>query len=142
VLTSTVRLARRIAITAAGFLLIGLGLVLLVAPGPGFLVIALGLLVLSAEYDWARRRFEQVRDKALELADQAAANRLSAAASLLFGIGMVGLGIALIAIDSLPASGWVTGISVIIAGLAVMATIIYSLRLARNHRMLADDGPA
>ena len=62
-LSSTVRFARRIAITAAGFVLIVLGGVLLVAPGPGFLVIALGLLVLGVEYEWARRRFEQVRDK-------------------------------------------------------------------------------
>jgi len=137
-LSSTARLARRIAITAVGFLLIVVGGVLLVAPGPGFLVIALGLLVLGVEYDWARRRFEQVRDKAIDLADKAAANKLSATGSLLFGVGMLGFGVALIVAESLPGSGWATGISIIIAGLAIMATIIYSLVTARQRQTIAD----
>ena len=51
-LSSTARLARRIAITAVGFLLIVVGGVLLVAPGPGFLVIALGLLVQALSLLW------------------------------------------------------------------------------------------
>jgi vacuolar-type H+-ATPase subunit I/STV1 len=137
-MSAPVRLARRIAITAAGAILIGLGLVLLIAPGPGFLVIALGLLVLGVEYEWARRRFEQVRDKAVDLADQAAANRLSVSFSMLFGLGMLALGVALIVTESLPASGWATGISTIIAGLAILATIIYSLVTARQRQTLAD----
>lgn len=137
-LSAALRLARRIAITALGGILIALGAVLLVAPGPGFLVIALGLLVLGTEYDWARRRFAQVRDKAVDLADKAAANRLSATGSLLFGAGMLGLGVALIAVEGLPGSGWASGISVIIAGLAILATIIYSLVTAHQRQMIAD----
>lgn len=137
-LSTALRLARRIAITALGGILIALGAVLLVAPGPGFLVIALGLLVLGTEYDWARRRFAQVRDKAVDLADKAAANRLSATGSLLFGAGMLGLGVALIAVEELPGSGWASGISIIIAGLAILATIIYSLVTAHQRQMIAD----
>lgn len=137
-LSAAVRLARRIAITAAGVILLCFGTVLLVAPGPGFLVIALGFLVLGTEYDWARRRFEQVRDKAISLSDQAAANRLSATGSLLFGLGVLAVGIMLIVIERLPASGWATGISTVIAGLVIMATIVYSLVTAHQRQTLAD----
>jgi hypothetical protein len=38
----------------------------------------------------------------------------------------------------LPGSGWVTGISVIFAGLAILATIIYSLVSARQRRTVAN----
>ena len=140
-LAAPFRLARRIAITLVGAILIGLGVVLLVAPGPGFLVIALGLLVLGIEYEWARRRFEQARDKAVDLADQAAGNRLSSTFSLLFGVGMLALGVALIVTDGLPASGWATGISVIVGGLAILATIIYSLVTARQRQRSLSDLP-
>jgi hypothetical protein len=141
VLSAPLRLARRIAITVAGSALVALGAVLLVAPGPGFLVIALGLLVLGVEYEWARRRFEQARDKAVDLADQAAANRLSATFSVLFGLGMLALGVAMIVTESLPASGWATGVSVIVGGLAILATIIYSLVTARQRQNSWSDLP-
>lgn len=49
------RLVRRVGITVAGGALLGLGIALIVLPGPAFLVIPAGLGVLSLEYGWARR---------------------------------------------------------------------------------------
>jgi len=46
-----------------GFLLIGLGLVMLVTPGPGWLSIAAGVGFLAKDYDWARRWLERLREK-------------------------------------------------------------------------------
>src|SRR6266516_1064968 len=56
-----VRLLRRIAITVVGTVILAVGVVLLVAPGPGLLVILLALIVFAVEYEWARRRLDRCR---------------------------------------------------------------------------------
>ncbi|HSH00187.1 MAG TPA: PGPGW domain-containing protein [candidate division Zixibacteria bacterium] len=53
---------RRVLITISGSTLIGVGLLLLVLPGPGLLLIFAGLLVLGGEYVWARRLTERVKE--------------------------------------------------------------------------------
>ena len=50
-----VRLLRRIAVTVVGTVILAVGVVLLVAPGPGLVVIALALAVFAIEYQWAKR---------------------------------------------------------------------------------------
>ena len=45
-----VRLLRRIAVTVVGTVILAVGVVLLVAPGPGLVVIALALAVFAIEY--------------------------------------------------------------------------------------------
>ena len=62
------RLFRRIAITAVGTVILAVGLILLVAPGPGLVVIALALAVFAVEYEWARRRLAAVQERALSTA--------------------------------------------------------------------------
>lgn len=64
------RSVRRIVVTLVGALLILLGVIMIVTPGPGWLTIIAGLGVLSTEYTWARRalahckaRYGQARDK-------------------------------------------------------------------------------
>ena len=84
------KLLRRLAISVAGLIVLLVGVVMLVAPGPGFLVIALGLLILSVEYEWARRHLDRAKSHARTLADKAAANRLSTAISTLFALGIIG----------------------------------------------------
>jgi len=44
-----VRLLRRIAVTVAGTVILAVGVVLLVAPGPGLMVIALALAVFASQ---------------------------------------------------------------------------------------------
>ncbi|HYZ91557.1 MAG TPA: PGPGW domain-containing protein [Actinomycetota bacterium] len=58
------RSGRRVAVTAVGFSLLGVGVVLLVVPGPGLLFIAAGLAVLATEYSWARRALEAAKQRA------------------------------------------------------------------------------
>lgn len=64
-----VRLLRRIAITALGTVILAVGVLLLVAPGPGLLVIVLALAVFAIEYEWARRRLATARDLARTASD-------------------------------------------------------------------------
>ncbi len=127
-----IRVLRRIAVTVAGVVVLAIGVVLLVAPGPGVLVILLALLLVAIEYEWARRRLDAVRARARSAAEKAAANRVAAASTILFGIGAVGLGGVLIFTDFLPLSGLGPGIGVIIGGSAVLITTFYSVREARR----------
>jgi uncharacterized protein (TIGR02611 family) len=135
--TTSWKLLRRLAISVVGLIVLLVGVVMLIAPGPGFLVIALGLLILSVEYEWARRHLDRAKSHARTLADKAAANRLSTALSTLFALGIVGLGGVLALTQFLPASGVATGISVAFGGIVALSTILYSV-LQRRKR-LPDD---
>ena len=127
-----VRLLRRITVTVAGTVILAVGVVLLVAPGPGLLVILLALIVFAVEYEWARRRLVTVRDKARSAAEKTAASRVATASAVLFGIGAIGLGVVLIFTNLLPLSGVAVGASVALGGLTVLATTAYSVREMRR----------
>ena len=57
------RMARRIGVAIVGSIVLGVGLVLLVTPGPAFVVIPIGLGILSLEFDWARRWLHKVKER-------------------------------------------------------------------------------
>lgn len=126
-MTSSWRLLRRLAVTVVGLVVLLLGVVLIVAPGPGFLVIALGLLILSFEYEWARRHLDRVKSRARSVADQAAANKVSTALSVLFALGVIGLGGVLALTETLPGSGLTTGVSLVFGGAVTLSTVVYSV---------------
>jgi uncharacterized protein (TIGR02611 family) len=52
---------RRPVVTLVGLLLIAVGAVLLVLPGPGLLVMAVGLAVLATEYPAAQRLLDRIK---------------------------------------------------------------------------------
>lgn len=137
-----VRLLRRIAVTVVGTVILAVGVVLLVAPGPGLLVILLALIVFAAEYEWARRHLAAIRVRARSAADKAAASRVATAAAILFGIGAIGLGAVLIFTDVLPLSGVGTGAGVALGGLTVLATTAYSVRELRRAEKAGEIGRA
>ena len=57
--------AKRIVLESLGWLLLVAGIAAIFLPGPGLLGIFAGLALLSQQYDWAERRVEPVRLKAL-----------------------------------------------------------------------------
>jgi uncharacterized protein (TIGR02611 family) len=65
----TMRQGRRAAVAVVGFTLLAGGIVMLVTPGPGWLAIFLGLSVLSAQYGWARRLLNRLKDKGAQLSN-------------------------------------------------------------------------
>lgn len=123
---------RRIAVTAVAVVVLAIGVVLLVAPGPGMLVILLAFVLFAVEYEWARRRLQVIRARAFSAAEKAAASRVATASTVLFGVCALGLGGMLIFTDLLPLSGVGTGIGVTLGGLAVLTTLVYSLIQARR----------
>jgi uncharacterized protein (TIGR02611 family) len=135
------RLLRRIAVTVVGTVILAVGVVLLVAPGPGLLVIALALAVFAIEYEWARRRLAAVTARAHSAAHQAAASRAATACAVLFGLGAIGLAAVLIFTDVLPLSGAGTGAGVAAAGVTVLATVAYAVwELRRADKADEDQG--
>jgi uncharacterized protein (TIGR02611 family) len=52
---------RKPAVTIAGGVLVLVGIVLLVIPGPGLLTIAAGVAIWATEYAWAARLLQRVR---------------------------------------------------------------------------------
>jgi uncharacterized protein (TIGR02611 family) len=52
---------RKPAITIAGGVMVLIGIVLLVIPGPGLLTIAAGVAIWATEYAWAARLLQRVR---------------------------------------------------------------------------------
>jgi len=59
----TVKQVRRVFLVIAGFTLLLAGGVMLVTPGPGLLVIFFGLGMLAAEFVWARRLMDRMRQQ-------------------------------------------------------------------------------
>jgi tellurite resistance protein TerC len=50
-----------------GFTLLVIGVAMLVLPGPGWLTIGFGLVILAAEFIWARRLLNRLKEHAIKL---------------------------------------------------------------------------
>lgn len=85
--------AKRVGLEILGWTLLLLGVAALVLPGPGLILLALGLAVLSQQYDWAERRLEPVRLRALRAAAQGVATWPRIAGSVLAAVATVGFGV-------------------------------------------------
>ena len=131
---------RKAAVSVVGVVILAAGVVMLVLPGPGLLVVLLGLVVLGSEYDWAARRIDTVKDKALDTADNAARSPFQLAVGALGALSLIAVGLALGLVDSLPFSGWATGGSIIFSGLIAAGTLVYSVWRVRSGA--ADRTPA
>jgi uncharacterized protein (TIGR02611 family) len=52
-----------------GFTLLLVGAIMIFTPGPGWVVIFLGLTVLAAEFVWAKRLMERMKDHGTRIKD-------------------------------------------------------------------------
>jgi uncharacterized protein (TIGR02611 family) len=62
-LSRTIESAKKILKIVAGFALLGLGVALIFTPGPGWLTILLALGLLAAEFGWARRLLDRMKEE-------------------------------------------------------------------------------
>jgi uncharacterized protein (TIGR02611 family) len=65
----TLQQAKRLIKIVVGFTVLLAGIVMLVTPGPGWVVIALGLAILAAEFVWARRLLDHIKEKGGKIRD-------------------------------------------------------------------------
>ncbi len=136
------RLVRRFVVTIVGFAVLALGVVLLPLPGPGFIVVVLGLIILATEFVWAQRLVVKAKKQAISVQEAAVASRLRTAGTLLFGVGMMALGVTMAMGVTVrwpilaglmnrvwtPTTGWVF----IVTGLILVVSTIVTLRLAKG----------
>jgi tellurite resistance protein TerC len=59
----TYKWARRIAITVVGFTVLGVGIAMIVLPGPAIIVIPVGLGILGLEFAWARLWLKKIKER-------------------------------------------------------------------------------
>jgi len=62
-IVKTLQQAKRIFRIVFGFTLLAIGIVMIVTPGPGWLTILLALGVLAAEFVWARRLLDRLKEQ-------------------------------------------------------------------------------
>jgi tellurite resistance protein TerC len=62
-MVKTLQQAKRILRIVFGFTLLAIGIVMIVTPGPGTVTILLALGVLAAEFVWARRLLDRLKQQ-------------------------------------------------------------------------------
>jgi uncharacterized protein (TIGR02611 family) len=63
----TLQQAKRFLRILMGFTLLALGAILMASPAPGWLVVLLGLGLLAAEFVWARRLLDRMKQEGIRL---------------------------------------------------------------------------
>jgi hypothetical protein len=134
--------ARRIVLETIGWILVVVGIAALVLPGPGLLAIFAGLVLLSQQYEWAERRLEPVKEKALKAAKDGVETWPRILISGGSALVLILAGVVWIWNPPAPSwwpladdwwliGGWGTGITQVLSGLIALAMIVYSYRRFR-----------
>ena len=128
-------LAKRFAVTILGGALLLLGLAMMVLPGPGILVIVGGLAVLATEYVWAQRLLKRAKIQAEKVQEAAVASPARTGLTVLFGLGLLVVGIVMMVKQDLdlPAWGPVTGGILAVTALILLTTTYLTFRAARGE---------
>jgi uncharacterized protein (TIGR02611 family) len=69
VLINSFQQAKRVVKILIGFTLLALGIVMIATPGPGWLTIMLALGILAAEFVWARRLLDRMKEQGVRMRD-------------------------------------------------------------------------
>lgn len=131
--------ARRVALETVGWVLVVAGIAALVLPGPGLLSIFAGLVLLSQQYDWAEKRLEPVKERALKAAAESVETWPRIVFSTLIALALIAAGVLWIWRPPAPSwwpvdeqwwlvGGWGTGTTQVASGLFAIGMIIYSYR--------------
>jgi hypothetical protein len=134
--------ARRLVLETIGWILVVAGIAALVLPGPGLLAIVAGLALLSQQYEWAERRLEPVKEKALKAAKDGVETWPRILISGGSALVLILAGVVWIWNPPAPSwwpladdwwliGGWGTGITQVLSGLIALAMIVYSYRRFR-----------
>ncbi len=126
---------KRFAVTIVGVALLVLGAAMMVLPGPGILVIVGGLALLATEYVWARKMLKTARAKAEEVQEAAVASPLRTAATVVFGVGLLAVGLAMVFLRDVDLPFWspVTGGILAVTALILLVTTYLTVRAAKGE---------
>lgn len=59
----TLKQAKRIIVTTVGLTVLGIGIAMIVLPGPAIVVIPIGLGILATEFVWARNLLHKIKER-------------------------------------------------------------------------------
>jgi hypothetical protein len=130
---------KRLVLETLGWLLVVAGIAALILPGPGLLMLFGGLALLSQQYEWAERRLDPVRLRALRGAADSVETWPRILLSAVGALVVLGFGV-LWAVQPpaphwwpLKASYWLlggawTGVTLLLSGLLALALLVYSYR--------------
>jgi hypothetical protein len=141
--------ARRVVLETVGWVLVVAGVAALVLPGPGLLGVFAGLVLLSQQYDWAEKRVEPVKKKALKAAAESVETWPRIVFSTLIAVTIIAAGVVWIWRPPAPSwwpvdeqwwlvGGWGTGTTQIASGIFAIGMIVYSYRRFHDR----EDAPA
>ena len=136
-----------LAIQAAGWVLVVLGIAALVLPGPGLLALFAGMALLATQYSWAERRLAPVKDAALRTAADSVASWPRICVSIFGVVALIAIGIVWGLRPPVPdwwpvadrwwlLGGWGTGSTLIFSGVIAGAMVVYSYL---NFREIRED---
>lgn len=134
---------KRLVLETLGWVLVVVGIAALVLPGPGLLAIFAGVALLSQQYEWAERRLDPIKERALKAAAEGVETWPRIVFSVLVAVVLIGCGV--LWIWNPPAPGWwpvddswwlvgglATGSTQIGSGVIALALIGYSIRRFRS----------
>lgn len=127
---------RAVALVGGGLVLV-LGVVLLVLPGPGLLLVLGGLVILSGQFPAVEKYVDPVRDRAMTAAEQSVSSPWRIAGSVLAGVALLAAGIVWWVDPGLPLGGWPTGSGLVLSGIALLALLGWSRRRVSTRRRAA-----
>ena len=142
--------AKRIVLETLGWVLLLLGVAAIFLPGPGLLGIFAGLALLSQQYDWAERRVEPVRLRAMLGAAEGVETWPRVIASCLGALVLAACGVFWIikppapewwpVSDTwwLPGGIW-TGVTQVASAVIAVGLIAYSYRRFHGHPEKAQE---
>ena len=142
--------AKRIVLETAGWALLLIGIAAIPLPGPGLLGVFAGLALLSRQYDWADRRVEPVRLRALRGAAEGVETWPRIVLSCLATVALAGAGALWIMGPEVP--GWWplpellwlpggiwTGVTQVGSAIFALGLIIYSYRRFHGNQDEIDE---
>ena len=142
--------AKRIGLEVLGWTLLVLGIAAVFLPGPGLLGIFAGLALLSQQYDWAEKRVEPVRLRAMLGAAESVETWPRVIVSCFGAVVLAACGV--VWMIRPPAPGWWplsdtwwlpggvwTGVTQVASAFIAVGLIIYSYRRFHGHPEKADE---
>lgn len=131
--------AKRVGLEVLGWTLVVAGIAALILPGPGLLMLFGGLAVLSQQYEWAEKRLDPVKFRALKGAAESVETPLRIGISLGGVVLLVAAGV--LWTMSPPVPGWwplpeswwlpgglATAVTQFASAVIALALIVYSYR--------------
>ena len=134
---------KRVVLEVIGWTLVIAGIAGLILPGPGLLGIFAGLVILSQQYEWAERRVEPIKQKALGGASDAVQTWPRIVLAVAAALISIAFGVYWFLQPPAPSwwpvddkwwlfGGWPAGITLVLSGMFAIGLIVYSYRRFRG----------